>query len=169
MPENSVTIKSNKLVCSLPLASDPVVWTMDLEAYNSCSFEVKKSGKKFVLVMKNDAGERHDIAKFDDKDDAVKTLIEVTEALENTQNTKSKNTKNKTKPEDSRKTKNRLLTVMILVGFILLITYMWGNAIRNVVVINDREVLSASSAGTNLPASQQSGVPVSADDFLSGQ
>lgn len=148
------------MVFSLPDADDPVIWQMDLDAYKACAFEIKTKAKKHILVMKDADGKASDIAKFSDKALAVDALMRINAALNETP---------AEKPKTPKKTANkkRIGIILGLIALIFVLIFSWASMLRTPYVVNDARIPTNAAAQT--PASQSSGVPVSADDFLAGQ
>ena len=171
---STVKIVDGKLILSLPNAQTPVVWQMDIEKAQSAAFTIQENKKKksHALVLKNQDGEADEIALFDTKEGAVEILMETSEALQNAQgqikagapantNTSLPSSSAVSSKEEGSDKLGAFLAVALVVALILI----WS--VSSSVPEKISGASNASSASGNLDARQSSGVPVSADDFLS--
>lgn len=79
---SNININNGVLILSFPEAETPVVWRMNMEEAALAAFEVQKSGKSFALRLKTSDGKNEDIVLFKTKDEAVKALMDVTQAMQ---------------------------------------------------------------------------------------
>ena len=72
------------LILSLPDAVFPVVWQMEVGQSKSSALEVRPAEQEngFVLVLKTPRQDVLEIARYDSKDNAVRALITVSDAME---------------------------------------------------------------------------------------
>ncbi len=171
---SEVKIVDGKLILSLPNAQMPVVWQMDIEKAQSAAFTVKEDKKKkiFSFVVKKEDGEVDEIAVFDTKEGAVEVLMETSSALQNahgkiksgvvanSNDVLSSGGSSTSKDEGSDK-----LGAFLAVSLVIVLIVIWS--ISSSVPQKVSGVSAASTESGNIDARQSSGVPVSADDFLS--
>lgn len=75
-------VVDGKLILSLPNATTPVVWQMDLNQASASALEVNDNKKDgFTLVMKTPKGETIEIAPFAKKEQAIDSLMAASKAL----------------------------------------------------------------------------------------
>ncbi len=159
---NSVSLNKDSLVLSLPQAKEPVVWRMDLAQARAASFTIGEAGKSgWSLIKKDQDNKETSIATFEEKEEALQILMDVSETLQGGKTSTSSSSP--TYPQ-SEITKWALAAggVLIVAGlFIYLasITPQTSTAFMN-------EVSQTGIAGTD---SGQTGVPISADAFLGAQ
>ncbi len=80
---SSAKVVDGTLILSLPDATSPVVWQMDLGQVRASALEVReKEGGSFVLTLKTPRGDVNDIAPFATRAQAVKALMVAAQALE---------------------------------------------------------------------------------------
>ncbi|MEM7650969.1 MAG: hypothetical protein AAF204_02660 [Pseudomonadota bacterium] len=169
----SARVVDGKMILSMPDALAPVVWQMDLSEVKASALELRHDEKteRFVLVLKTPRGEKNEIAGFDKRTHALEALMAASAALENAHGSISNASHGgqiPSSPAQNAKTKrgkwmSALLGIVIL--FILLV--LWSSIMPNSVNTGTGGTTStALSAGGSAP---QSGMPLSADDFLSQQ
>ncbi|MCB1681146.1 MAG: hypothetical protein H6858_06850 [Rhodospirillales bacterium] len=176
---SSASIVDGKLILSLPDAYTPVVWQMDLEQAKSSALQVKEDVKnnRFNLCLKTLKGEVEDIASYEDRASAIQALMATSNALENAhgkirpQAIRAAN-HNNSQPAISNASPARFSSgeahhggkagAVLAVVMILLLVMAWSFSIpRSTDSILSRKATSSSAS------SEETGVPVSADDFLS--
>ena len=192
--KSSAKIVGGSLVLSLPDAITPVVWRMELGNAKASALEVRQTGTQgeecFTLVLKTPQGDSNEIASYEAKPQAVRALVEVSEALEKSapaqpkqsvqrSNTSDKEAANSNQTQSSA-TNPRQNELHQRTGsgkwFILLFGVLLVSGLGfylNNLTANYSSYNAAGSAASSLnPASgtkAQTGVPLSADDFLSQQ
>lgn len=167
---SNIKIVDGKLILSLPEAETPVVWQMDLEKAQSASFTVleNKKEKNFALVFKTQEGNADDIATFSKKQSAVDILMETSNALQNAQGQiKSRATTN---INDNNK-KSDKLGAILAIALVIVLIIIWSISAAGPGRLGQGGVdpQSASFSGSDNNPRQSSGVPVSADDFLTNR
>ncbi|MFP4098646.1 MAG: hypothetical protein ACLFP8_08460 [Alphaproteobacteria bacterium] len=176
--QSSVKIVDGKLILSLPDAKEPVVWQMDLDEAKSAAFTVKENAKTntFSLVLKGQNGSSEEIAPFDDKKSATDILMKTSEALQNAHGKIRPQSEGYTghssfasKPEGEKGDKLGAILAMILAVLLILVWIVASSASHRVAGNNSLNNTSAQSAANNTNPRSSSGVPVSADDFLSNR
>ncbi len=173
---SSVKIVDGKLILSLPTAQTPVVWQMDLENAQSAAFTIQEDKKKknFSLVLKAQDGSIDEIAPFDDKESAVEILMETSSVLQNAHgaiksggtaasNTNVAPSQSKNNTEGGSDKLGAFLAFALVVVLILI----WTISSSTPSKISD--VAGTNAASGSVEPRQSSGVPVSADDFLSNR
>lgn len=181
----SANVVDGKLILSFPDAVSPVLWQMELAEAKASALEVAagKEEGQHALILKTAKGEKIDIATFTSRADAVAGLMAAANALENAQGQirsgastlesaptngaakQPKPKKNLTQAEKKQKQKRWLTGILALVVLFICFS-LWASVVPRVVST------SAPNTGvvTGVTSPQNSsGVPVSADDFLSGQ
>ncbi len=168
----SASVVDGKLILSCPHALTPVVWQMDLSEVKASAMEIRDSGDKgFVLALKTLRGETVDIASFKDRGEAIETLMATARAMEKAHGQirlfpagGSQQQATVTHMREPRRGK----WAGILIGFALiaLLLYIWGALLPR-----PSGTVPASIGTANAPTSfkqnnQETGVPLSADEFL---
>lgn len=171
---SSAEVVDKHLILSLPNAVEPIVWRMQLDKIGTASFEIKKAKKDGIynLVLKAKKGTAETIAPFSDKEQALNALIHASEALQKPEvtnnNIVSNNDNNNPAPKhgnNSKKGSNKWLYLFLgflaVIGLYIFMTKQLPNK------INDFGGSPQSLSSSPNPQSQ-TGVPLSADDFLNG-
>lgn len=168
---SSATVINDTLVLSLPDAQSPIVWRMKLDEIKAAAFEIDtQENGIFLLVMKKPKGETQEIAPFDVKSKAIKALMAASKAMEHAE-TVAQNDNNATPYISKQEKKGSVFAGLF--GIVLL-----GALLFALTKIGPQPpAFQSSGQQTNASVSGQSeggsmagaGVPVSADDFLSGQ
>ena len=78
----SANVVDNSLVLSLPNAINPVVWRMELAKAKMSAIEIREDKLgDFTLILKTPKGDSNEIARFNDKSDALKGLGAISSAM----------------------------------------------------------------------------------------
>jgi len=171
---STVTVVDGKLILSLPNAQTPVVWQMDIEKAQSAAFTIHENKKKksHALVLKNQDSEVDEIALFDSKEGAIEILMETSAALQNAQGqitagspANSNNNSSLTGATASKEEGGDKLGAFLALALVVALIFIWS--VSSSVPEKISGTSNASSASSDVDARQSSGVPVSADDFLS--
>ena len=172
---SSVKVVDGKLILSLPDALEPVVWQMDLEQAQSAAFTVKedKKSKSFKLVFKAEGGKTEEIAPFADKQSAMDVLMETSEALQNAQGqirTAASTSEATAKMGAFGTEKGDKLGAVLAVALIIFLVLSWiiFSSVPEKLADTKRE-LGTYGTSASSTSRDSSGVPVSADDFLSNR
>lgn len=168
--KNKAKIVDGKLILSLPSAVDPVVWQMDLNEAKSSALEVSTKKELSSLILKTPESDTIIIATFQDRDHAIDSLMAASKALENAHgrisapiaNNNGGNTVTYTH-KNSSLLKKAITSLGILA--ILFVLYTIFIMITGIGMPRPTNI----NTPTNAPASESSGVPMSADDFLKGR
>lgn len=175
---SSASVAGSTLVLSLPDASAPVVWRMDLDGVKAAAFEIRSGETSHVLVMKTPQGETQEIAPFDSKDKALKALMEASRAMEQAASAVRCGVANDSGAMPAgaavarRKSKGPLITgvvgVVILLSLIIALTQAGPRMPQSVGGGSAPAAGSGNESGFDMggDARGKAGVPVSADDFL---
>jgi hypothetical protein len=172
----SASVVDGTLIISLPNAISPVVWRLDLGQARASALEVRAhEDGTYTLLLKTPRGDVNDIAKFDAKAQAVSALMAVSGAMKQAHgqvksvaNDSSAHSANlpvpvKATSKPGRSGKNFIAPLIALSLIILLLV-----AIMNMgPVPNVQPGLPGDMAASQAPT--ESGVPLSADDFLKNQ
>lgn len=83
---SSAKVIDGVLILSLPDAVTPVVWQMELGQSKSSALEIRNTGvDQFLLVLKTPRADALDIATYANRDQAIKALLVVSQAMEKAQ------------------------------------------------------------------------------------
>lgn len=165
---SSAEVIDKHLILSLPNAIDPVVWRMALDKIGTASFEVKqaKNSDACKLMLKPKKGTVETIASFNKKDETLEALLHASNALQKPIAASNKPSTNRPTTANEKKGGNKWLYLFI--GFLVVIglyAYMSSLIPKQ---INDFGSTNQTSAAAGNNSQDQSGVAISADDFLSG-
>ncbi len=166
MSQNSAKIVGEKIILSLPNATNPVVWQMDLNAAQSASFTIQEDKKKktFNLVLKKDDGVTEDIAPFDTKEIAVSVLMDTADALQNANNNIPEVAIGATMQQSaSSDKKNDRIGALLAFVLVIVLFGIWLISASNNPPLQE---IAQGSSNNSASASDAAGVAVSADDFL---
>jgi hypothetical protein len=174
----SASVIDGTLILSLPDAITPVVWRLDLGQTRASALEVREREEgSFTLLLKTPRGDLNDIAAFATRGRAVAALMAVTRAMEQAHgqirsfanDSESYNPTHLPVPVRGRKSKNYnargqqekgwIGGVIALALIVLLVSVIFNMGPKQL------SSLSSASPAAGNPGIQ-SGVPVSADDFL---
>lgn len=182
--KSSAKVVDGTLILSLPDAISPVVWRWNLGDAKASALEVREEkGGQFKLVLKTPRGDVQDVAPFENRAKAMHALLAVSRAMENAQGQvyvpahdnaapdAATISSPAASPQQGKGDGMKLLAGLSTIAVILFLFFWLGNAMTRNTVSN------ISSTGTNRTAvspassenSNQSGVPMSADDFLMGR
>jgi hypothetical protein len=159
---SSAKVVDGSLILSLPDAINPVVWRMELGNVKASALEVLTvNDNVFQLSLKTAKGEVHEIAPFDTRDKAVQALMNVSSALQNAHGkmTPVSSTTTQTAPvhqtaEGSSSVWKWLLSIVGILFAIYILSLLFVGA---------PSTPSSSAAGA-----VESGIPMSADQYLRG-
>ena len=160
--KSSAKVVDGKLVLSFPNAINPVVWQMDSQDVKASALEVndnKKSG--YDLMLKTLKGESVHVASFEKKDEALEGLMAASRAMERGNKTMGSGFTND--GSSSFRGKGFLKGMLFVIGALVVI-FVLMNILASVTLRAGGGVSGLERAAVSAPT--QSGVPVSADDFL---
>ena len=168
--QGSARVVDGKLILSFPHAITPVVWQMDLTQVKASALEVHENKDKgtATLVLKTPGGANTDIAPFEQKSQAVSALMAVSRALESAQGqirpTAAVETINY---GGARRSSGFGKALAVILGLVLLfiLVNIWGSNLPQAPA--GYEGNSADATATSAPV--ETGVPLSADEFLNSQ
>ncbi|NCT40277.1 MAG: hypothetical protein GW778_01250 [Alphaproteobacteria bacterium] len=174
----SASVVDGKLILSFPQAQTPVLWQMDLTQAKSSALEVLKDGKgsEFSLTLKTQKGEQVKIASFESRDEALEGLMAAADALKSAHGNiyTAANEDQKityTNAPKQKSGKGKWITGIVALFALFILFGIWSMTIptppSSIQTTSAASNTSAQSPATS--AAQSAGVPVSADDFLSGQ
>ncbi len=168
---SSVTIVDGKLILSLPDAKMPVVWQTDFTQAQSSVFTIQEDKKKtFTLISKNSENVVIEIATFDKKQDAVDILMDTSAVIQNAHGQTKQSPSNNIPAQSVEK--NDRTSAALALALIIVLGLIWTMSASKKL---DPSANTASSNSTSLNSAsstnprESSGVPVSADDFLSNR
>lgn len=171
---SSASVVDDNLIISLPDAQTPVVWRMDLSKVKTSALEIKENKNgHFVLTFKSEKGELEEIAPFDNRALAVKALMTISSAMQNTGSASTRVAANSSSVNNSgantaaQNSKGKWAGPLLGVGVLFLLVYilLTMSPSRPVSTDNAADQQSAFSA-TSADPNGQTGVPQSADAFL---
>lgn len=167
---STATVVDGKLILSLPDAASPVIWQMDMEQAQSCALEIKedKKNKQFILSIKDAEGKITEIAPYEEKQSAISALMAASHALQNAhgkiRSDRNSTTVIQTANDASSSPKNGKLGPILGLILILALLVLW-----TVSLSFKGKPADISSSETVSNGAPQSGVAMSADDFLNSR
>ena len=183
--KSSAKVVDGSLILSLPDALTPVVWRMELGNAKASALEVRDttngSQECFNLVLKKPQGDTYDIASYGSKAKAVRALVEVSEALEKAptpitdvtgdthkEAANSNNEKVTHRPQEHKAKRTGTGKWVMLIFGILIVSGLglYLNALNTPYGASGSAGSTASSLKPASGGTAQTGVPLSADDFL---
>ena len=175
----SASVVDGKLILSFPHAQTPVLWQMDLAQAKSSALEVLKLGKgeTYSLTLKTQKGEQVQVASFDNREDALEGLMAASDALKNAHGNiliaANEDKKVALSPAARKKqSKGQWITGIVAIVALALLFGLWGaTSPKTPSSISTTSPAAGTTTQTTSgsSAAETSGVPISADDFLSGQ
>lgn len=165
--KKSAQVVDGKLILSCLSARNPVVWQMDLADVRASALEVVSDEKDatFTLCLRSPDKKDTDVAVFDTREEAVSCLKDASYALENATGhivrAANANTVSAVDYGAGRKKAPWGWIIFWIVALFIL-----------VVVLNGMRQGLPTTAGSSYqspPSANESGVPLSADDFLRGR
>jgi len=181
---SSAEVVDSHLILALPNAVDPVVWRMALDKIGTASFEIKeiKTSGHFKLVLKPKKGTAELIATFETKDEALAAMMQASDAMQNPSSEQAKKSDSKepkinivtpqTAIDNSSAKKGGqkwlwlFLGLILVIGLYAVLSNMMPNRIEN--FGSEQQAAGAQLSSQGSSARPQTGVPLSADDFLNG-
>ncbi len=154
----SANVVDNSLVLSLPNAVNPVVWRMELAKAKMSALEIREDKLgDFTLILKTPKGDSSEIARFAQKNDALKGLNAISLAMRKAEKDEAKGAKS------SSLLKKTLIAIASIFGVVL--TFI---VLLNIIIMISGAPLPTTGdmASTSGAAAIEDGVPQSADDFL---
>lgn len=165
--KNTASVVDGKLILSFPKAQTPTLWQMDLNDAKTSALEVKSSANDcYTLCMKPTKGDAVDIATFSKQDGALEGLMAVSKALEKAHGQFS--SKGEGAPVVITAPIKLWKKILMFLGGFFVLFFIWS--VLQVGSYQNTGYVAPTGAplGSVSPA-PQSGVPMSADDFLRGQ
>ncbi|MCF8496433.1 MAG: hypothetical protein K9G62_07190 [Alphaproteobacteria bacterium] len=162
---SSASVVDGKLILSFPGAEVPVVWQMDFTQVKSSALEVVKNEDKniWTLALRTPKGEGMDIARFARREDAVDGLMAASRALEDAHGRIRSPSAEiiSTQSFAAPRKKGKWRSVFIGLLLLLVLFVVWA-------MLSTRPLqgLDEGSMETDSGVSAESGVPLSADQFL---
>lgn len=177
---SSARVVDGTLIISLPQALTPVVWRMELGHVRSSALEVRQQENGvFMLVLKTPRGDVNDIAPFDSRGRAVQALMAVSRAMEQAHGqivppaanniangagiTNLPAIRPATRPASKGRFATGIIGTVLLLGLIALFLNMGS---RNHSSMANGHGTDTANHSAEAP---QTGVPLSADDFLNNR
>ena len=171
-------VVDGKLILSCPGALTPVVWQMDLSGAASSAFEVKEdtANNQILLTSRKQGAQKIEtIAPFAKKEEAVQALMATSRALENahghmTMATETVTTTGAAQPQivhahaPAKKSSWGKIALALMGIIIIFVLIGMIQSMKNY----SPGSMAGSTSGTAASggAQSESGVPMSADDFL---
>ena len=158
------------LILSLPDAITPVVWQMELGQSKSSALEIRTvSDTQFLLTLKTPRQDILDIAAYENRDQAIKALMVISQAMEKAQGQlKSAAPANSYPVPAISYTHNGWIGASFLKKlFRFLLMIIGGLIICGLVLFVAGKLFLGTSQSTSSTTS--SNAPISADEFLEGR
>lgn len=185
--DSRAKIVDGTLILSLPDAISPIVWRMDLSSVKSAAIEIrtdKKEGEdeRYTLTMKATGEKAKDIATFSGKSQAVQALMVASQAMEQgasttaatvandtTTSTKSTISNIQAVPVQKKSLAGQILAAFIGLVIIGMLIFALGKVGPKTVPTGDPVRDNSQATGNPFGGGGDTGVPMSADDFLLGR
>lgn len=174
---SSARVVDGTLIISLPQAITPIVWRMELGHVRASALEVRhQEDGTSMLTLKTPKGDIHDIAPFRTKGQAIQALMAVSRAMEqahgqmrpaaaNTDGVVNLTTAAQRAVSPRPASRSRFATGII--GTILLLCLI--ALFLNIGSQNHESMANGHSTVSGHAPEAATGVPLSADDFLSNR
>lgn len=169
--QSSAKVVDGNLILSLPDAINPIVWRMELGNVRSSALEVRANDNNYLLTLKTPKGDVHDIAPFDNRDKAVYALMRVSDAMEKSEGQLSPQAPAAhvahtahTAMGQRRRSYKWLIALSCIMAVIFLFSYVSSKVPQGNLAGTTEGTLNAPGGNSNA----ESGVPLSADDYLRG-
>lgn len=170
----SAAVADGYLVLSLLNAREPKIWRMELNKIGTATFEIKTNEKDDAakLILKPKKGTAEIIASFESKEEALEALTLASNALrhqsfDNTSKVMQTNASSKENQKTQKSNPSGKWGVLGL-GFLLIIgLYLYLTTLMPPAAIELENTATQNQNGQTTNG-QQTGVPLSADDFLNG-
>jgi len=168
--QSTAKVVDGNLILSLPDAINPIVWRMELGSVKSSALEVRANDNNYLLTLKTPRGDVHDIAPFTNRDSALHALMSVSEALGKAEGKMAPQMAQPQAANSQAAPASRAgLKWLIALGCIIAVIFLFSalsNLGRHDDVIGSD---NGTTVGTPTPGNNaESGVPLSADDYLRG-
>lgn len=161
---SSASVVDGNLIISLPGAKQPVVWRMALGEARAAALEVIEKKGEAILVLKYPKGDSIDIAPFDNKTQALDALMSVSRAM-HTAHGKIRSGSDAAPVRDTPRKSSTSFNWKWLIPFALIIlsVFLYSHSVSMVpsTYIDENNISSPNNTDIT-------GVPMSADSFLSG-
>lgn len=168
--KNTAYLSNGNLILSLPNASKPTIWQMNIADVSRAAFEIDnpKNKKSTVLIMKDAQGQTEEIAAFEDKEKAMETLDIILKTLDSgTKSRKTKCTSGLSYNSGSYfKDFLRFFSFIILTLVFMYVLLLLLTKILNIFVPLPTAYEAPTASAPQQQSQPESGVPLSADDFL---
>lgn len=158
------TVVDGDLVLTLPQALTPVVWRLELGQTKSASFLLEEADKGYALIHKSAHGKAKEIALFSDRDLAMEALMITARALEKQslsalpQKKAANDSGFKNSATAHTKAKRSFMPLLVGAALVALCFFVFSAIKPQTTTFLEQARFEAPSA--------QTGVPVSADQFL---
>lgn len=163
--KSEASVVDGTLVLSLPNALTPVVWRWNLGDVKASALEVREDDDRHKLILKTPRGDVQEVAPFADKDSALKALLVVSQALQGAKgqmqagNAQPQENTAPVKPSgEASKILTGFLAVLVIVGLLFWLSTLMPKRLDT----------STNGANTIGAREAQTGVPMSAEDFING-
>ena len=169
----SARVVDGKLVLSLPDAVSPIVWQMDLTTVKASALEITHNEEKntHTLTLKTIKGENAEVATFKTRAHALEGLMCASNALEGAQGqirqAEEQGASHSANTHGTQKkgAKRTVLKVILALLALYIVFTIWSFTLP----ISQTSGNSVSNTASSTSAQSSSGVPVDANDFLSGR
>ena len=164
--QSSAKVVDGNLIISLPDAINPIVWRMELGNIKASAMEVRANDNNHLLTLKTPKGEVHDIAPFETREAAVTALMRVSHALEKAEghmvsgSSHSTNAPAHSDQNPKRSNSKKWVWAIIIALVIVYLLYALTTSVPM--------TANTATSDTSSPSQGESGVPLSADEYLRG-
>ncbi len=176
----SASVVDGTLIISLPDAINPVVWRLELGQARASAMEIRtQENNVFTLTLKTPRNDVNDIASFSSKARALGALMAISHAMERAHDQIRPAAANdvstapsggNTLPVPVRTVSTRKKTTRgkgVLAGLVaIILIFVLLGALANIAPMPSSTMRHAKPAAGTSSGAAQTGVPMSADDFL---
>lgn len=181
---STAKVTDDTLILTMPDAISPVVWRLDLADTKESAIEVQDNDGIFMLVLKTPKGNLSEIAPFETKAKAVNALMCISKALEQNQKAAavqaySENTAPNPAPQAAPAAnvapapipaqssgKGQMVAGLVGIFVLLGLLFLLFNASNPGQRIGSVAQSTSDTGFSGQQTGNETGVPVSADDFL---
>lgn len=158
---SSAKVIDGNLIISLPDAKNPIVWRMALGEARAAALEVREQANDYALVLKYPKGDSIDIAPFADKQVATNALMAISKAMQEAQGHIRGTTGTVVTNSNSGGWK-WIVPLLLILSALFLFS-------RSSSLVPTEYATEAGTSSAPTSNNSDTGVPLSADNYLSGQ
>lgn len=168
--ESTAQVVDGNLILTLPDAINPIIWRMELGNVRASAIEIRANDNQHILTLKTPRGDIHDIAPFENRDRALHALMQISRALAKAEGKLAPANINTAPPALAPAPSSGpssgikwLIAFAAVILLIFLFSWLSGIAPKTQMLGTSTGVVSSPSSGGG-----ESGVPLSADQYLQG-